>query len=269
MEFFTVREEAYVASDLAVSRWSPNQLHGVAVCGLLAVEAEKHSPGTGFVPARFNVDLFQQVTREPITLHSAVVRAGNRIKVADSWLVQDGQTRARASVTFLAATDTPPGTVWQPSHALPAPPVTDDSPIGAPPQFKSGAGDWVGDFTTIRDAERKVAWQNLPPLVAGAEFTPFQRAAATGDLANLVCHWGSHGVGYINADMTLTLSRLPVGRELGMQAVDHVAQAGIAVSTATMFDRAGALGTCVITAVANDRRRSLPVHRPQPVAAEP
>lgn len=267
VEFFTTHDGMYVASDLAVSRWSPNQLHGVGVCGLLALEAEKHSPGTGFVPARISVDLFQQVTREPITLHSAVVRAGNRIKVVDSWLVQQDQTRARATVTFLAATDDPPGTVWQPPRTLPAPAERRDDPQGAAPLFKSGDADWITDFGAARDAERKVTWQNLPPLVAGEPFTPFQRAAAIGDLTNLVCHWGSRGVGYINADMTLTLSRLPVGPELGMQALDHVGNAGVAVSTATMYDREGPLGTCVITAVANDRRRSVPVPRGEPVPA--
>ncbi|MGW5439352.1 acyl-CoA thioesterase domain-containing protein [Nocardia asteroides] len=267
MEFFTVRDGMYVASDLAVSRWSPNQLHGVGVCGLLAVEAEKHSPGDGFIPARISVDLFQQVTRDPIALESTVVRAGNRIKVVDSRLVQQGQTRARATVTFLAATDDPPGTVWQPSRQLPVPDLRNDDPQGAPPLFKSGDADWITDFTTARDAERKVAWQNLPSLVAGEPFTPFQRAAATGDLTNLVCHWGSRGVGYINADMTLTLSRLPVGPELGLQALGHVPHAGVAVSTATMYDRQGPLGTCVITALANDRRRSIPAHRGEPVPA--
>ncbi|MFC4373645.1 acyl-CoA thioesterase domain-containing protein [Nocardia halotolerans] len=244
-------------SQLAVSRWSPNQLHGVAVCGLLATEAEKHSPGAGFVPAKFTVDLFQQVCAEPIELRSAVVRTGNRIKVADAWLVQQGRTRARASVTFLAATEDPPGTVWRPPHTLPVPDQRLDHPEGATPLFKSGDADWITDFATVRDAERKVAWHNLPTLVAGAPFSPFQRAAAIGDLTNLVCHWGSHGVGYINADMTLTLSRLPAGPELGLQALDHVADAGVAVSTASLYDRAGRLGTCMITAIANDRRRSV------------
>lgn len=266
VEFFTTRDGQYVPSELAVSRWSPNQLHGVAVCGLLAAEAEKHSPATAFIPARITVDLFRQVCKEPISMHSAVVRAGNRIKVVDAWLVQRGETRARASVTFLAATEDAPGEVWRPSQQLPVPEQRIDDPEGAAPLFKSGDADWITDFAAVRDAERKVTWHNLPTLVAGEAFSPFQRAAATGDLTNLVCHWGSHGVGYINADMTLTLSRLPEGRELGLQALDQVTNAGVAVSSATLYDRAGRLGTCMITAVANDRRRSVTATRGEPVA---
>ncbi|MFE3544565.1 acyl-CoA thioesterase domain-containing protein [Nocardia sp. NPDC059177] len=255
MEFFTKRAGSYVPTELAISRWSPNQLNGVAVSGLLALEAEKRGPGAGFVPARFTVDLFRPVRNEPITLGSAVVRAGNRITVADSWLMQGGETMARATVVFLAATEAPPGEVWQPPFDVPIPEQRLVDPDGQPPLLKCGDDDWITEFTAAQNAERKVTWHNLPALVAGEPFSPFQRAAATGDITNLVCHWGTQGVGYINADMTLTLSRLPIGQELGMQALDHVATAGVAVSTATLYDRAGRLGTCVITAVANAGRQ--------------
>nr|WP_278264534.1 thioesterase family protein [Nocardia sp. AG03] len=266
MEFFTWRDGAYVPSELAISRWSPNQLNGVAVSGLLAREAETRSPGAGFVPARFTVDLFRPVRNEPITLDSAVVRAGNRITVADSWLQQNGETMARATVVFLAATEAPPGEVWQPAAQVPVPARRLDSPEGEPPLLKCGEDDWITEFTFAPNADRKVTWHNLPALVAGEPFTPFQRAAATGDVTNLVCHWGTRGVGYINADMTLTLARLPIGQELGLQALDHVAADGVAVSTATLYDRTGRLGTCVITAVANAGRQ-IRVTAPNRVAA--
>ncbi|MFE3025147.1 hypothetical protein ACFXG3_13545, partial [Nocardia tengchongensis] len=45
------------------------------------------------------------------------------------------------------------------------------------------------------------------------------------------------------------------GPELGLQARDHVSANGIAVSTATLYDRAGALGLSTITALSNARRQ--------------
>ncbi|GGK39339.1 acyl-CoA thioesterase domain-containing protein [Nocardia camponoti] len=257
MEFFTTEGGRFLPSALSISRWSDNQLNGVAVCGLLAMEAEKHCPAQGFVPARFTVDLFRPVINAPISVHSGVIRAGNRIKVADSWLVQEGEMRARATVTFLATTEDAPGEVWRPAEELPIPaprPEFADA-VAAPPLLKCGDGEWLSDYATARNAERKVSWHHLPPLVAGLPFTPFQRAAATGDITNLVTNWGSAGVGYINADMTLTLARLPIGPELGLMALDQVSAEGVAVSTATLFDRAGRLGTCVISSVANARRQ--------------
>ncbi|MGK8507599.1 hypothetical protein ACRS5S_05910 [Nocardia asiatica] len=88
-------------------------------------------------------------------------------------------------------------------------------------------------------------------LVAGEPLTPFQHAAMVADFTNQVCHWGSRGVGYINADVTMTLSRPPVDCELGLRAADAVPAEGISIGTATLSDRLGALGTCVITALSN------------------
>jgi hypothetical protein len=70
----------------------------------------------------------------------------------------------------------------------------------------------------------------------------------------MVTNWGSNGVEYINTDITLTLARLPAGREIGLSAVDRVSHHGIAVGTATVFDRQGRLGTTVVSSIANAKR---------------
>ena len=67
---------------------------------------------------------------------------------------------------------------------------------------------------------------------------------------------GSAGVGYINGDLTMALSRLPVDDWIGIQADSHHAADGIAVGTATLFDRLGAFGSGTTTAVANAAARS-------------
>ncbi|GAA4483463.1 hypothetical protein GCM10023094_35050 [Rhodococcus olei] len=64
---------------------------------------------------------------------------------------------------------------------------------------------------------------------------------------------GSHGAGYINTDVTLTLSRLPLGYELGLRSDGAVASGGISIGTATLYDRVGPLGTCVVTTRSNAR----------------
>jgi hypothetical protein len=66
-----------------------------------------------------------------------------------------------------------------------------------------------------------------------------------------VTNLGTHGVGYINGDLTVGLARLPVGEWIGVQADSHWAADGVAVGTATLFDRSGAFGSGVTTAVAN------------------
>ncbi|MEC3915690.1 thioesterase family protein [Nocardia sp. CDC160] len=253
--FFTHEDGRYHATPMAVSAWSQGQLAGTAVCGLLAHRLETHSPGPVFLPARFTADLFRPVLDEPIELRSSIVRDGNRIRAVDASIVQRDEVRARATVLFLAMADEPPGEVWQPAQDLPVPERRLDGPEGAPPLFKSGAGDWTHDFASGVNSFRKSAWNNVPAIVEGRAVTPFERAAFVSDTANLVCNWGTQGVGHINTDVALALVRLPEGPELGIVAQNRVAANGIAVATTTLYDRIGPVGTCTITALSNAMRQ--------------
>ncbi|WP_433204110.1 acyl-CoA thioesterase domain-containing protein [Nocardia sp. CA-107356] len=245
----------YRATGLAVSPWAPTQVGGTAVCGLLARQAETHCPGTAFIPARFTVDLFRPVLDEPIRLHSEVVRDGRRVRVIDASIVQHDQVRARATVMYLAVTEQPPGQVWRAERQLPTPVRKLDGAEGDPPLFKSGDFDWTGDFASGQNSERKCAWHDIPSLVDGEPNSPFQLAAYVADATNMVCNWGTEGVGYINCDVTMTLSRLPEGPEVGLQAQDHVAADGVAIAAATMYDRTGPLGMSVVTGISNALRQ--------------
>ncbi|GAB0101382.1 thioesterase family protein [Nocardia sp. JMUB6875] len=253
--FFTEENGRYIASPMAVSAWSTGQLAGTAVCGLLAHQLETHSPGSGFIPARFSADMFRPVLNEPIELRSSVIRDGNRIRVADASIVQQGEVRARASVHYLAATEEPAGEIWQPDRYLPIPERSLDGPYGNPPLFKSGTDDWTHDFASGVNPYRKAAWHNMPTLIEGLAITPFECVAFVSDVTNLVSNWGTTGINYINSDVSLTLSRLPETRELGIVAQDRIAANGIAVATAVLYDRGGPLGTSTISALSNSIRR--------------
>jgi hypothetical protein len=78
--------------------------------------------------------------------------------------------------------------------------------------------------------------------------------AAMADGASLVTNWGDRGVQHINTDITLALSRLPETFEVGLLAVDRVESDGIAVGTAAVFDRAGQIGTAMVTSLVNAHR---------------
>ncbi|WP_416565383.1 acyl-CoA thioesterase domain-containing protein [Nocardia testacea] len=253
--FFTREGEQYLPTRIAMSSWSPTQVSGPAICGLLARELETRSPGAEFVPARVTVDLFRPVVDEPAVVRSAVVREGKRICVADAELLQRGEVRSRATVVYLRTGEVPAGDLWQPSHDFPVPETPDSSEAGAHPLFKSGDGAWTRDFAATQNAERKAIWQSMLPVVGGESVTPLQRAAMAGDAASLMCNWGTAGIGYINSDVTLTLARVPSGPGIGVLAQDQVAYAGVAVGTTTLYDRSGPLGTAVVTALSNVRRQ--------------
>ena len=88
-------------------------------------------------------------------------------------------------------------------------------------------------------------------MVAGETNTPFVAAAIIAEATSLTTNLGSRGVGYINGDLTVGLARLPMDDWLGVQADSHWAAGGIAVGTATLYDRLGAFGSGMVTSVAN------------------
>ncbi|MFD4293927.1 thioesterase family protein [Rhodococcus sp. NPDC058505] len=255
LAFFTTTPEGYLAKGFAISRWSPDMVSGVALCGLLARALDHEHGGGGFVPARLTVDLFAPARTRPLTTRTAVVRDGARIRVADAELVQDGETVARASAVFLRPSEQPPGQLWT-RDVRPVPPVIATGEP-APPFFGSDdhPDGWSHAMLEHQGASRKRMWAQHPAIVDGEAPSPFVRAAMAGEPTSLMTNWGTAGVGFINVDLTLVLARLPEGHEVGIEADDHISANGIAVGTTTMYDRRGPIGTCIVSALSNARRQ--------------
>jgi hypothetical protein len=122
---------------------------------------------------------------------------------------------------------------------------------GAP--IQNPEQDWAGE------AGRKYTWLNLTqPAVEGEELTPLVRAAMAGDITASLTNWGSEGLQFINADYTVTLSRLPQGPVLGLAADAHHSSDGVATGSATLVDTEGPVGTCVAVALAHGGFRPPP-----------
>jgi hypothetical protein len=265
LSLFTVDGDRLAPTPVACSLWSDNQMHGVAVSGALArgvEDAVRRAGREDLRPARWTVDLFRPATMDPCSVRTEVVREGSRIMLVDAWLHQDEQVVARASAVWLKPSASPAGDVWTPEDHL-APPPLEVAPETDQPHVPFFASDtaWSQDFAEHQDAGRKQTWQVGIPVVAGEPATPFQAAASVADATSMVCNWGTNGVEHINTDITLTMSRLPDGVEIGLAATDRREQDGIAVATATMFDRRGALGHSMVTAIANTKRTvDLEVH---------
>ena len=257
--FFSHQGDTLVPTPLACSMWSDDQMHGVALSGALARAAEAclaTAGRTDLRPARWTVDLFKAARMLPCSFATEVVREGSRICLVDVTMTQEGRRVARASATFLKPSEAAPGAVWSPDDHPQPPPLEVAPPTTEPrvPFFYSPAAGWSQNFTEHQNDDRKASWNSGIPVVAGEPFTAFQAAAAAADGGSMVTNWGTHGVEYINTDIALTLAREPVGIEIGLAATDRVEHDGIAVGTATMFDREGPLGTVIVAALANARR---------------
>ncbi|MBF6327802.1 thioesterase family protein [Nocardia transvalensis] len=231
---------------------------GPALCGVLARALENGHGGDGFAPVRLTVDLFKPARMRRLSVSTTRVREGTRIRLADAVVIQDETPVARASAIFLRPSQQPPGTIWTRDRKPMPPPLELAPPQARPdaPLWNSDASaEWTRRVSDHENASRKRCWQHPLPLIAGEEPSPFVTVAMAAEQTSMVTNWGDAGIGFINTDLTVALSRLPVDSWIGLEADNHLSENGIAVGTTTLFDRHGPFGTAMTTALANAARQ--------------
>ncbi|MER7011940.1 acyl-CoA thioesterase domain-containing protein [Saccharopolyspora sp. NPDC000359] len=256
--FFTPDGDQLVPARHADSPWSPDMVHGRLFGGLLAraLEREHSDPELHF--SRLTVDLFRNTRLVPVQVQTRRVRDGRRIRVADATVYAGDEPVARASAVLLRRGEQPSGT----APATSAWDAPTPGELGAP---RADPSSWVPPFDVWlldEDGKPTEGWQASGPrrawvrdrcdLVAGEPMSPLVRVALAGDFASPLVNFGAHGVlEFINADYTLTLSRLPRGEVIGVEATGQLSADGIAAGSCTFHDDEGPIGFSTLTAVAN------------------
>ena len=184
----------------------------------------------------------------PTTVKVALIMDGRRIRNSECEITQDGATVVRATMVAYRRSDAPRGEEWTSATEFSWP--GELGPAGLSYMGSDGVG-WTKGIAEHQHTARKRFVNRMIDVVEGYENTPFVRGAMVAEGASLVTNLGSAGVGYINGDLTVALARLPVDEWMGVQADSHWTSDGISVGTATMFDRLGAFGSALVTAVAN------------------
>lgn len=254
--FFVRDGDTYVPTAIARGPWGET-VSGTYVGGLLGHVVECDTdPDPEVHPARFTVDLLRPVAMAPVDTRSTVVRRGRRLWLVDAELVQAGTVVARARTLFLRRGPQPPDDAWAGAVSMPPLPP-DPAEVGdrTTVLWVFGGTDPTtptADLSGWQQGGPKSVWvREITPLVDGVELTPFVRAAIVGDYASSLTNFGSTGLPFINADYTLSLSRLPDGPHLGMAALTHQSHDGISTGVGTVFDHLGPIGSATVTALAN------------------
>lgn len=257
LTFHRLDGSTYIPEQVAMSAWKSTDISGPAVVGAVARSLEIDTGDAEFQPARLTVDLFRPVHSAPFEVRTSMVRDGNRIRVADAELIQDGETKTRATLVQLRRSENPAGEVWSPEVDVEVPPeyATEPMPPEQFPMYQTAGAGWSNDMTAHQVAERRAYWFRPIDVVAGEEASPFQRAAILSEGTSLITNWGTEGIGFINADLTLSLARLPRTPDLGMRADMHVESEGVSVGTTAIYDRDGYIGTGGVVAVSNAKRQ--------------
>lgn len=232
----------------AQSLWGEDHLNGPAVVGLAAHALEVAFGLPDFLPARLTVDLFRAARGVPTTTVVKLVRDGRRVRNSECDVMQDGVTVARATLVQYRLAAAPPGEEWFRATDFEPPAVIDDD---LPPYMNSDAVGWTRAIAEHQNTSRKRYVNRSIDVIEGQVNTPFVRAAMAAEGTSLVTNLGTAGVGYINGDLTVALSRLPQDAWVGAEADSHWVADGIAVGTTTLYDSAGPFGTGLTTAVSN------------------
>ena len=250
--YFDRRGDSYHPRPIARGGWGP-LISGHVVGGLLGWAVEEFVSDAEFLPARLTVDLPRPAAIEPVEVRTREIRAGKRLRLVEAVMQQQDKIVGQASALFLRRGDQPGGTIWSPRVEMPTIP-TDTQP-NANPLFVRTYG-WGLDIQNPDDdwpfdGGAKYTWLRLTqPLFDDEPLTPFTRAAMAADVTASLVNWSSEGLKFINADYTLTLSRLPEGELIGLASQSHSTQDGIATGSALLFDEHGEIGSSISVSVA-------------------
>jgi Thioesterase-like superfamily len=255
LPFFLRDGDDLVPQTVAQGPWGAT-VSGHILGGLLGWAVEGAHSDADLQPARLTVDLLRPTFMEPVRIQTTVRREGKRIAVIDAAILQRGVVASRASAVFLRRGEHPEGAVW--SAPITMPPLPDDTDVPETEMpfelWAYGSGNGTLGGTSIeweQDHTPKFAWiREIRPLIDADEMTPFTRAALAGDVTSALTHWGTGGLRYINADFTITLSRLPDGEYIGLAAHSHHGAAGVASGAVTLCDRHGPIGSGLAVALA-------------------
>jgi Thioesterase-like superfamily len=184
------------------------------------------------------------VPTSPLKVDASVVREGKKLQLCNVDLLSDGVVVSRTRVLKLrtatlgvpnSLTDRPTGIAW------PAEPQNLGGP--QPRDFSS-----LHDIRAVRGGFRELGpasvWFNThSAIVAGQANSPAMRAAAASDFGNGIAsvtpfaEWF-----YLNADLSITLSRLPVDEWILLDSRTEVDDYGRGVTFSRLGDRQGWIG---------------------------
>lgn len=246
-------EEVLNPLERATGAWSTGTIRGPAITLLLARALEEQARTRPELRAvRATYDLHSPVPQLPLRSRSQVLRVGRRLMLIESELVIEDSVRARARGLFLhpEGKEVASGPGERPASPLPpAPDVRLGEKASDGMLFWSEEASWTTHRAPHQHAEPKAVWFAADSLVAGEELTGFQLASAAADMGNVVVNWGPEGVGEINADVSVSLARMPAAGEVGVLSLTRLTEGGVSVGSAVLFDRLGAFGTTTVSSI--------------------
>ena len=237
----------------AAASWSDGVLSGQAIAGLAASTLERKYGAVGYLPARLTLDLLKPARAVPTHVQTRLIRHAHRMRTAECDIIQDDWIVARATLLQYLQTNSSVDEHWETATSV----ITADSAANHALHVQDDGTGWNPMGLQHNNTGRRRAYYGGLDAVAGLAATPFVRSAVVAEAAaNLVTDLGASGIGYINGDLTVALTRLPRGVYIGVQADNNFSENGVSVGSATLFDDDGVFGRSMVTAMANHATRT-------------
>jgi len=253
---FRVDGNDVVTSPNAAGPWDPSMQHGSPPAALAVWAAEKIPTQTEMRIARVTVDLMRPVPVAPLTIETEVLREGRKIQLCGVRLSAKGVVVVSATVLKIKVQ----------AHELP--PEADILPVELPGPDQSPVEDV--DFSSspfvtgmsLRAARGKFGvpgpgaiWYRADrPLVEGYAISQAMRAVVAADFCNGTApvldfrQWT-----FINADLTVSLARQPVGEWILVDAESWIGSDGAGLALARLADVEGYFGRAIQSLVIEKR----------------
>lgn len=239
----------------AAGPWDVTMQHGGAPSSLVVWAAERIPSPQPMRIARITVDLMRPVPVAPLTIESEVVREGRKIQLCAVRLLADGVEVVRASILKIRA------------HAVTLPAIQMEQPLDVPGPEAGREEEPMGSNNFVRGVTLRAVrggfgelgpgaiWFRADrPIVEGAPISQAMRATLSADFSNGVSavldfsKWI-----FINADLTVTLAREPVGDWILLNSEMTLGLDGAGLAVSRLGDARGYFGRAVQCLVVEPR----------------
>jgi hypothetical protein len=265
---FLAEGDTFAPTEHARGPWDPRALHGGAPAALIAAAFERMQPGAELPVARLSFEFLRPVPMAPLTLSTRITRPGRRVQALEAELSAAGVTVCRANALRLVSVpeELPELALARVRAARPAaidPPESGHDVLFAlddmerksfaasamEMRFLSGhplAGELPERDTTSNHLPSGAAtvWMRLRhPLLPEEPLTPLARVAAAADFGNGVAAAVPFDEYlFINADLTISLDRRPLGEWVALDARTLLHPGGVGWAESVLHDELGPVG---------------------------
>jgi acyl-CoA thioesterase superfamily protein/acyl-Coa thioesterase superfamily protein len=249
---FRVDGADVVTTPHAAGPWDRNMQHGGAPASLVVWAAERIPAPAPMQIARATIDLMRPVPVAPLTIETEVLREGRKIQLCAVRLKANGVLTVGATVLKVRKQAQPlPGDIVEPPLDVASPEQSRIEPQNSP--FGSGM--------TIRAARGRFGgpgpgaiWYRADrPLIDGFAISQAMRAVSASDFCNASSALDWQKWTFLNADLSVSMAREPVGEWILLDAVSWIGPDGAGLAMARLADTKGYFGRCAQTLVIERR----------------